>query len=110
MAIHHPLFCELINIRPFGSAITTARTVTLYKTQHLEAFRMVPLAAKEMPEHEVADELTVQYFEGSVEFSIGSTRDVMQAGDLKCIAGGIPHALKAIEDSSVRVTLLLHGA
>ena len=70
---------------------------------------MVLLAGKEMPEHEVAGELTVQCLEGSVEFSIGSTRDVMQAGDLKCIAGGIPHALKAIEDSSVLVTLLLHG-
>lgn len=34
----------------------------------------------------------------------------MRAGDLKCLAGGVPHSLVAIEDSSVLVTLLLHGA
>ncbi|MEO8187505.1 MAG: cupin [Burkholderiaceae bacterium] len=110
MAVHHALSGELINIQPLGSAITTARTATLYKTQNLEVFRMVLLAGKEMPEHEVAGELTVQRLEGSAEFSIGSTRDVMQSGDLKCLAGGIPLALRAIEDSSVLVTLLLHGA
>lgn len=110
MAIHHAVSGELINIRPLGSSIGTTRTSTLYKTQHLEVFRMVLLAGKEMPEHKVAGELTVQCLEGSIEFSIGSTRDVMHPGDLKCLAGGIPHALRAIEDSSVLVTLLLHGA
>ncbi|MEO7762547.1 MAG: cupin domain-containing protein [Casimicrobiaceae bacterium] len=110
MAIHHALSGELINIRPLGSAITTARSTTLYKTQHLEVFRLVLLAGKQIPEHEVVGELTVQCLEGSIEFSIGSTRDVMRSGDLKCLAGGIPYSLRAIEDSSVLVTLLLHGA
>jgi quercetin dioxygenase-like cupin family protein len=110
MAIHHALSSELINVRPLGSAITCTRTSTLYKTKHLEVFRMILLASKEMPEHEVVGELTVQCLEGSVEFCIGSTRDVMRPGDLKCLAGGIPHSLRAIEDSSVLVTLLLHGA
>ena len=110
MAIHHALSGELINIRPLGSAITTVRTATLYKTQHLEVFRMILLAGKEMPEHEVVGELTVQCLEGSVEFSIGSTRDVMRPGDLKCLAGGVSHALRAMEDSSILVTLLLHVA
>lgn len=110
MAIHHALSGELINIRPLGGAITNARTSTLYKTQHLEVFRIVLLAGKEMPEHAVVGELTVQCLEGSVEFSIGTTRDVMRAGDLKCLAGGIRHSLRAIEDTSILVTLLIHGA
>ena len=110
MAIYHALSGELISIRPFGSALKTARTAALYKTLHLEVFRMVLLAGKEMPEHQVVGELTVQCLEGCVEFSIGSTHDVMRPGDLKCLAGGIPHSLRAIEDSSVLVTLLLHGA
>jgi len=109
MAIHHALSGEMIDIRPLGSALNRTRTSTLYKTQLLEVFRMVLLAGKEMPEHEVVGELTVQCLEGSVEFSIGTTRDVMRPGDLKCLAGGIPHALRALEDSSVLVTLLLHN-
>lgn len=110
MAIHHALSGELINIRPLGIAISTTRSTTLYKTLHLEVFRMVLLAGKEWPEHEVVGELTVQCLEGSVEFSIGITRDVLRAGDLKCLGGGVPHSLRAIEDSSVLVTMLLHGA
>jgi len=33
----------------------------------------------------------------------------MHAGDLKYLAGGTVHSLKAVEDSSVLVTILLHG-
>jgi quercetin dioxygenase-like cupin family protein len=110
MAIHHALSGELIDIKPLGEALKTTRTTTLYKTQQLEVFRMILLAGKQMPEHHVVGEFTVQCIEGSVEFSIGTTRDVMRAGHLKCLAGGVPHSLVAIEDSAVLVTLLLHGA
>lgn len=110
MAIHHALSGELIDIRPLGGEIKTTRTATLYKTQHLEVFRMVLLAGKQMPEHQVAGEFTIQCLEGSIEFSIGTTRDIMRPGSLKCLAGGVPHSLVAIEDSSVLVTLLLHEA
>ena len=48
MAIHHALSGELINIRPLGRAITCTRTVTLYKTQHLEVFRMILRAGNEI--------------------------------------------------------------
>ena len=63
-----------------------------------------------MPEHSVTGELTVQCLEGSLEFSIAGVVDIMRQGDLKCLLGGVPHALTAIEDSTVLVTLLLHGA
>ena len=109
MAIHHALSGELIDIKPLGEALKATRTTTLYKTQHFEVFRMILLAGKQMAAHHVVGEFTVQCLEGSIEFSIGTTRDVMRAGDLKCLAGGVPHSLVAIEDS-VLVTLLLHGA
>lgn len=32
------------------------------------------------------------------------------SGDLICLAGGESRALKAVEDSSTLVTILLHGA
>lgn len=110
MAIHHASSGESINIRPFGAAFKDARTTTLYKTDHLEVFRMVMPAGKTMPEHSVTGELTVQCLEGSFEFSIAGVAGIMRQGDLKCLLGGVPHALAAIEDSTVLVTLLLHGA
>ena len=59
MAIHHALSGELINILPYNNAILSTRFTTLYKTQRLEVFRMVLLAGKDMPEHQVSGELTM---------------------------------------------------
>ncbi len=53
-------------------------------------FRFVLLAGKGMPEHQVFGEVTVQCLEGSIAFSIGSAREVMRQGDLKCVSGGEP--------------------
>lgn len=109
MAIHHALSGELIDIRPLGDALANTTTRTLYKTEHLEVFRMILPAGKAMPAHRVAGEITVQCLEGSIEFTT-DTVQTMRAGGLICLAGGVLHALKAVEDASVLVTILLHGA
>ncbi|MGB4811409.1 MAG: cupin domain-containing protein [Methylophilaceae bacterium] len=110
MALHHALSGELIDIRPFGDNLKHESNKTLYKSEHLEVFRMVLSAGKEFPPHKVAGEVTVQCIEGSIEFTINGVSELMREGNLKCLAGGQLHALKAIEDSSVLVTILLHGA
>lgn len=110
MAIHHASSGELIDIRPLKSDLKNAITKTLYKSNRLEVFRMVLLAGKQMPTHRVIGEITVLCLEGHVEFAFAQTSRSMREGDLICLAGGEDHALKAIEDSSVLVTILLHGA
>ncbi len=110
MALHHALSGELIDIRPFRNNLQREGNKTLYKSEHLEVFRMVMTAGKEFPPHKVSGEITVQCIEGSIEFTIEGMSEVMREGNLKCLAGGKLHALRAIEDSSVLVTILLHGA
>ena len=110
MAIHHAASGELINIRLFGDAFDGARTTTLYKTDHLEVFRMVMAAGKSIPEHTVVGEYTVQYLEGSFELSISGVAAIMRQGDLISLLGCVAHAFTAIEGCSVLVTQLLHGA
>ena len=110
MALHHALSGELIDIRPYRNSLQREINKTLYKSEHLEVFRMVLTAGKEFPPHKVKGEVTVQCIEGSIEFSINGVSEVMHEGSLKCLAGGEMHALKAVEDSSVLVTILLHGA
>lgn len=109
MALHHALSSELIDIRPFRNNLHHESNKTLYKSEHLEVFRMVLTAGKEFPPHKVAGEITVQCIEGSIEFTINGVGEVMHEGNLKCLAGGQMHALKAVEDSSVLITILLHG-
>lgn len=110
MAIHHASSGELIDIRPFKDNLSHEISKTLYKSDHLEVFRMTLLAGKAMPAHHIAGETTVQCIEGSVLLTVAGTSQLMREGSLICIAGGAVHALKAIEDSSVLVTILLQGA
>ena len=110
MAIHHASSGELIDIRPLKNELKGAITKTLYKSNRLEVFRTILLAGKEMPTHRVVGEITVQCLEGHVEFSFEKTTRSMREGDLICLAGGVDHALKGVVDSSVLVTILLHGA
>ncbi|MEJ8826574.1 cupin [Variovorax humicola] len=109
MAIHHALSGELIDVRPLGDELANTTTRTLYKTEHLEVFRVILRAGKAMPAHRVAGEITVQCLEGCIEFTTDKMQR-MHGGDLICLAGGELHALKAIDDSSAIVTVLLHGA
>lgn len=109
MAIHHASSGELIDIRPYRDNFGDKQTQALYKSQHLEVFRMVLMAGKSMPAHQVAGEITVQCIEGSIEFILTGMTLLMRAGDLVCLAGGENHAIKAVKNSSVLVTILLHG-
>jgi len=110
MAIHHASSGELIDIRPLNDALKTTPTTVLFKSSHLEVSRTVLRAGKEVPPHEVVGEMTVQCLEGRVELAAAGTTQSMRAGDLVCLAGGETHSLRAIEDSSVLITMLLHGA
>ena len=110
MAIHHASSGELIDIRPLNDRLKTTATTALFKSTHLEVSRTVLRAGKEVPPHAVVGEMTVQCLEGRVELVAAGTTQSMRAGDLICLAGGETHSLKAIEDSSVLITMLLHGA
>jgi len=98
----------MIDVRPIPGKIESALSRALYKSKHLEVFRMFLEAGKVIPEHQVQGELTVQCLEGSVEFSVKGVTQLMWPGDLICVAGGEAHALKGVEDGSVLVTLLMH--
>ena len=110
MAIHHASSGELINIRPLNGELASAITKALYKLDRLEIFRTILLAGRKVPPHRMAGEITVYCVEGHVEFTFGETNRSMRGGDLLCLAGSETHALKAVEDSSVVVTILQHGA
>ena len=110
MAIHHASSGELIDIRPLKDSLKTTISNALFKSNHLEVSRMVLLAGKEVPPHQMAGEMTIQCLEGSVELMVAGTTRSMRAGDLACLAGCETYALRAVEDSSLLVTMLLHVA
>lgn len=110
MAIHHASSGELIDIRPLNDNLKTTPTTALFKSSHLEVSRTVLPAGKDVPPHDVVGDMTVQCLEGRVELAVAGTTQSMRAGDLICLAGGETRSLRALEDSSVLITMLLRRA
>lgn len=107
MAIPHAVPAEVIDIRPFGAELEDAQTTTLVKTGCLEVIRLVLPAGKKIKRHSVPGEITVQCLEGTVVFSTEQSECELTAGKLLYLVGSDEHALRAVENSSLLVTILL---
>ena len=107
MAIPHASPGQPIDVRPLGPAIARARTAALFKTEQIEVMRLVLPAGKSVPSHKVAGEITIQCLEGKVELTAGGRSQLLCAGELLYLSGGVPHSLLAIGDASALVTIVL---
>lgn len=116
MALPHAASGELIDIRPLGPSLREAKSTTLIRSDHLEVFRLVLEAGARVPDHkmprvcQLASVSTIQCLEGCVEIEVDGSRQRMPAGSMLYLSIGVPHALKAIEDSSVLVSMLVGRA
>ncbi len=77
------------------------------KTADLELIRLVLPAGKEIATHKAPGEITVQCLEGRVAFTANGKTQELAAGQLLYLTAGEPHSLKAIDDTSLLVTLLV---
>lgn len=109
MALTHAQALEVIDIRPLGTALREAVTISLLKTEHLQLMRLVLPAGRSVPQHHVAGEITVQCLEGEVTLDVPSRSIELAAGQLVLLPAGEPHALRARTDATALVTVLLHA-
>lgn len=107
MALPHATSGQLIDVRPLGPRMTECVSHALFKTHQLELIRLVLPGGKGMPEHAVPGAVTMQCMDGAVELRAHQTTQTIQAGELVYLAGGEPHALYALEDSSILLTIVL---
>lgn len=107
MALSHASPGEIIDVRPYGANLAGAKTTTLFKTERMEAVRVVMAAGKEIASHKAPSEITVQCLEGAIEFAAMGQKQALRAGDLIYLAAGEPHAVKCVEDASFLLTILL---
>ena len=110
MAIPHASPGELIDVRPLGEKLRDARGETLIRTDHLEAFRLVLPCGKVLPMHRASGLMIVQCLEGVIEFEARGLLQRLTTGTMLYLPEGEPHALKALEDSSLLVTVVLRRA
>jgi quercetin dioxygenase-like cupin family protein len=107
MAIPHAASGQLIDVQPLAGKLFEGRTVALFKSEELEVMRLIVPAGKTVPSHQVKGEITVQCLEGEVAFTASGQTQLMKAGQLLWLAGGVEHGLTAVQDASLLVTLHL---
>lgn len=107
MALHHAKQGEVIDVRPYGTAIDKAHSIALFKSAQLEVMRLAFPAGHHLPMHKVAGEITVQCLEGSVQFEAEGRTQELPAGHLLYLAGDVEHAVHATQASSILVTIVL---
>ena len=107
MALAHLQPGEVGDVAPLGEELLTAKSGALLKTDDVEVIRLILPQGKTIPEHKAPGEIIVQCLEGRVAFTSMTKTQELSAGKLLFLTAGEPHALEALENSSVLVTILL---
>lgn len=107
MALTHVVPGALIDARPLAERLPMTPSHALIKTGALELMRVVLRAGRSLPPHSVAGEITVLCVEGRTWLRADTGDQLLSAGDLVLLPGGSRHALQALEDSSLLVTVVL---
>ncbi len=107
MAITHAAPGQLVDVQPLGDQLSESRNVALFKTDELEVIRLVMPAGKTMPSHWVKGEIMIHCLEGEIGLTAGGQTRQMKGGQLLWLEGGVDHALEAVQDSSLLLTIVL---
>lgn len=110
MALHHANPGEIVDLTPIGLGLKEATTAAIVKTDHFEAIRLVVHAGDEIPQHNVAGEITLHCLEGHVELDVHPRPITLRSNEWVYLAGGTPHSVRAIKDTFLLLTILLDHA
>lgn len=104
MALNHAEAGEVVDLRPLGTRLRQAKTAAIVKSDRFEAVRLVLPAGTDIPVHKVEGYITLQCLEGRVTIDTDKAIELAQ-GQWLYLDRGVPHALHALEDSSVLLTI-----
>ncbi|MBK6321053.1 cupin domain-containing protein [Candidatus Aalborgicola defluviihabitans] len=107
MAIQHAVSGQPVGVMPIANTLGERQAVAIFKTNELEVMRLVLPKGKTMPAHKVAGDITVQCLDGSIRFVSDDSTQVLVAGEMLYLAGGVPHSLTGIEDALALVHIVL---
>ena len=77
----------------------------LMETETGKEIRITFKEGQVMKEHKTPFPIVVEIFVGVIDFGVNGTIHNLKKGDVVALEGGIPHDLKALETSTVRLSL-----
>jgi len=96
------------DVLPLIPEIAEAQPGTLLiRAAHVEVFRLVLPRGKTLDEHRAAGAITIQCLSGRVEITALGKTQVMPAGTLIYLPDREPHAVTAIDDSLLLISMWL---
>ena len=94
---------SLINDLQYNESRPTIQV--LMETETGKEIRITFKEGQVMKEHKTPFPIVVEIFEGAIDFGVNGIIHNLKKGDLVALEGGIPHDLKALETSTVRLSL-----
>jgi quercetin dioxygenase-like cupin family protein len=107
MAIPHAQPGQVIDVLPLGEALPDSKTGTLIKTKRFEVIRMVMPAGKELSQHQAPGEISVQCIEGHIAFTAMGKTEELHAGQMLFLPAAEPHSVRALQNSSFLLTIMI---
>jgi len=80
-------------------------SLAIVRDEHFEVFRLAMEAGKVLPEHQLASLSTIQCLRGRIEVDAQGRTHAMPAGYMMYLGSCEPRTIRAIEDSSILVTM-----
>ncbi len=77
----------------------------LLETSFTKEIRIALKKHQIMKEHQAPFPIIVQIIEGKIDFGVNNRILKLEKGGIITLEGGVPHDLKALEDSIIRLTL-----
>lgn len=81
------------------------KVVKLFEGSGSKEIRINLQKGHEMKEHQAPGAIMVQVLSGKIKFSVGSDVQILNSLDMIALDANIPHALNALEDSIIRLSL-----
>lgn len=107
MTVEHARSGDLLAVEPTDACRGVTGAVALVHDERLEVMRWVLPANREVPEHLAYGPLTVACLHGDVLLCLHDRERRMPAGSIAYLAAGERHALRALADSVLLVTMVL---
>lgn len=107
MALQHAASGERIALKRGDEDIAFFTSVALAKTEHMELMRIVVTKDKPIPEHKLDGEMSLVCLEGELQVDAYGTTTALKPFEMMYLTGGVPHAIRASEDSVGLMTILL---
>jgi len=81
------------------------KTKVIIETSFSKEIRILMATGQSIKEHQTPFPILIHLIDGQIELGIKGKTQILNAGNIVGLEGGIPHNLNALEDSVIRLTI-----